>query len=112
MDCDARGPFPFHFKTADPDLDRLLKPAAVFRRPADVVDDPDLPLAEKRAILASWASDACAVDSRPGVRQPPGVQEPIAFDEIMAALQDLDRANTPSRAANPRKTGSASSALC
>ena len=36
---------------------------AVFERPKDVVSHPDLTLAEKRAILASWASDACAVEA-------------------------------------------------
>ena len=42
-------------------LDTLLHPANAFAHPADVVHDPDLTLSEKRAILASWASDACAV---------------------------------------------------
>ena len=41
----------------------LLHPAQAFSHPSDVVNDPDLTLNEKRAILASWASDACAVDS-------------------------------------------------
>jgi len=43
------------------DLDDLLHPAQAFSHPADVVNDPDLTLNEKRAILASWASDACAI---------------------------------------------------
>lgn len=54
------------------DLDTLLHPANAFARPADVVNDPDLTLSEKRAILASWASDACAVEAVPALRQPPG----------------------------------------
>jgi hypothetical protein len=44
----------------DPELDSLLHPAWAFDHPLDVVRDPDLTLREKRAILSSWASDACA----------------------------------------------------
>lgn len=50
---------------------------------------------EKRAILASWASDACAVESMPALRQPPGVQRPVSFDEIMDALMSLDGLGKP-----------------
>jgi hypothetical protein len=73
----------FHF-------DALLHPAQAFEHPADVVNDPDLTLSEKRAILSSWASDACAVEAVPAMRRPPGAQ-PIAFDDIMDALKALDR---------------------
>jgi hypothetical protein len=37
------------------DLDQLLHPAQAFGHPSEVVNDPDLTLNEKRAILASWA---------------------------------------------------------
>jgi hypothetical protein len=70
------------------DLDALLQPARAFGHPADVVNDADLTLREKRAILAAWASDACAVD--PALRQMPGTQ-PVRFDDIMDALRALDR---------------------
>jgi hypothetical protein len=39
------------------DFNALLHPGTVFSHPRDVVADPKLSLAEKRAILASWASD-------------------------------------------------------
>jgi len=42
------------------ELHELLHPAQAFDHPFEVVNDPDLTLNEKRAILASWASDACA----------------------------------------------------
>jgi hypothetical protein len=71
------------------DLDNLLHPANAFARPADVVNDPDLTLSEKRAILASWASDACAVEAVPALRKPPG-SAPVHFDDIMDALRELD----------------------
>ena len=51
------------------DLNSLLHPASAFDHPLDVVRDPDLTLNEKRAILASWASDACAVELRADAAQ-------------------------------------------
>jgi hypothetical protein len=72
------------------DLEALLHPAGAFAHPAQVLNDPDLTLNEKRAILASWASDACAVEAAPELRQPPGGHT-IKFDEIMEALRTLDR---------------------
>ena len=73
------------------DLNALLHPAQAFSHPGDVVNDPDLTLSEKRAILASWASDACAVESVPELRRAPVEGgRPVAFDDIMDALRALD----------------------
>lgn len=72
------------------DFDSLLHPAQAFAHPNDVVNDPDLTLNEKRAILASWASDAC-------VRRPPRAKRPVTFEEVMDALRALDK--------EARKTG-------
>jgi hypothetical protein len=52
-------------KDADFDLASLLHPARAYGRPPQVLCDPDLTLNEKRAILASWASDACAMKGLP-----------------------------------------------
>jgi hypothetical protein len=71
------------------DLNALLHPAQAFEHPLDVVRDPDLTLNEKRAILASWASDACAVEAVPELRKVPGGKV-IRYDEIMDALKLLD----------------------
>lgn len=73
-----------------PELDALLQPARTYGRPAAVLQDPTLSLPEKRAILASWASDACAVESAPTLRRPAGLREPVSFDEVMEALRSLD----------------------
>lgn len=73
------------------DLDDLLYPATAFEHPKDVVDDPDLTLNEKRAILASWASDACAVEAEREFRRTPGGKKIVRFDDIVEALRDLDR---------------------
>ncbi len=73
------------------DLDDLLHPAQAFEHPRNVLADPDLTVNEKRAILASWASDACAVEAAPALRCAPGGRRPVSVDEILEALRDLDR---------------------
>ncbi len=70
-------------------LDELLHPAKAFGHPSEVVDDPDLTLNEKRAILASRASDACAIEAAPELRA--GSRNPVRFDDIMDALRTLDK---------------------
>jgi hypothetical protein len=72
------------------DLNALLHPGTVFAHPRDVVSHPSLTLAEKRAILASWASDASAIASCPALRAPDGLKVPIHIDEILEALCALD----------------------
>ena len=79
------------------ELDCVLNPAAVFKHPRDVLADADLTRAEKRAILSSWASDACAVESAPALRQVPGGAAPVSFDDIVDALRSLDDDPTPPR---------------
>ena len=72
------------------DLDQLLHPAQAFGHPSEVVNDPDLTLNEKRAILASWASDACAVEAAPDLRLTTSGRV-VHWDDIMDALRILDR---------------------
>ncbi len=72
------------------DLTQFLHPAQAFKHPWDVVADPDLTLNEKRAILASWASDACAVEAAPDLRSN-ARGAPVLFDDIVEALRRLDR---------------------
>jgi hypothetical protein len=72
------------------DLAALLHPGATFAHPRDVVYHPHLTLAEKRAILASWASDASAIASCPALRAPEGLKAPVSIDEILEALRALD----------------------
>jgi hypothetical protein len=71
-------------------FDELLHPAHAFEHPSEVVNDPDLTLNEKRAILASWASDACAIEAAPEVRSTPTGTR-VQFDDIMEALRTLDK---------------------
>ena len=67
------------------DLDQLLHPAQAFGHPLDVVNDPDLTTHEKRAILSSWASDACAEEAAPETRG-----SPVHLEEILEGLRTLD----------------------
>jgi hypothetical protein len=72
------------------DFDYLLHPGTRFEHPRDVVSHPGLSLGEKRAILASWASDASAIASSPSLRAPVGLKAPVTIDEILEALCMLD----------------------
>jgi hypothetical protein len=75
----------------DLELDEFLHPARAFAHPCDVVNDSDPTLNEKRAILASWASDACAVEAAPALRCPPGSRRPVPVDDVLEALRSLDK---------------------
>lgn len=88
---------------ANLDFDELLHPADAFGSPTEVVNDPDLTLNAKRAILASWASDACAIEAAPELRARPHGR-PIRFDDIIEALRALDQqANGDKYGREPRR---------
>ena len=72
------------------DFNALLHPGTVFDHPKDVVAHSALTLAEKRAILASWASDASAIASCPALRAPEGLKAPVSIDAVLDALCELD----------------------
>jgi hypothetical protein len=61
------------------------------RQPIDVLKAPALSIDDKRTILAAWASDFYAVDSKPAFRLLPGTPEPVLIDEVQSALIELDR---------------------
>jgi hypothetical protein len=72
------------------DLNGILHPGTAYAHPRHVVADPTISLAEKRAILASWASDAAAVPSNPALRTLPGSYRKVTIDEVLTALSELD----------------------
>ncbi|MCP3397839.1 MULTISPECIES: hypothetical protein [unclassified Bradyrhizobium] len=72
------------------DFNALLHPGTVFDHPRDVLADLSLSVSEKRAILASWASDASAIASCPSLRAPARLKAPVTIDEILEALCELD----------------------
>ncbi|HEY7242370.1 MAG TPA: hypothetical protein VH678_00625 [Xanthobacteraceae bacterium] len=84
-----------HPANDDFDLNDLLHPAQAFEHPMKVVNDPDLTLAEKRAILASWASGGCVVEAAPALRRATGAEKPVELDDVMDALRMLDRELKP-----------------
>ena len=88
---------PVRPKTDDTELERLLHPGRFYERPEDVLTDPALTRSEQRAILSSWVSDACAVESSPALRQLPQAERPVTFDEIMDALVQLDAPGADAR---------------
>ncbi|AWN44825.1 hypothetical protein DK389_27460 [Methylobacterium durans] len=70
----------------------LVAPGDVFRHPREVLAHPLLSRADKRTILASWASDASALENAPGLRCLSGCKaEPVSVDAVLAALTELDR---------------------
>ncbi|WKA26091.1 hypothetical protein [Bradyrhizobium roseum] len=76
-------------------MDALLHPADAFVHPMDVVEDCDLTTYEKRAILSSWAADACAVkEASEPTRSTHGAT--VSFDDIVDALRILDSDKEPS----------------
>jgi hypothetical protein len=77
------------------DINALLHPGTLFDHPRDVLSHPSLTTSEKRAILASWASDASAIASCPALRAPAGLKAPVTIDEILEALCELDGGPRP-----------------
>ena len=87
--------FPDHFALGMPDamspgrttsleMNALPHPANAFIHPMDVVEDCDLTTYEKRAILSSWAADACAMQGASSHGPT------VSFDDILDALRVLD----------------------
>lgn len=65
------------------------RPAMSFMHPDDVVADLRLTPAEKREILASWASDARAVPDAPALRQSDNGAV-VRVNDVLGALKSLN----------------------
>jgi hypothetical protein len=63
--------------------------AATYTRPDDVASDPKLTTVEKREVLASWISDARAVENAPALRRLDSGAV-IEVDAILRVLVSLD----------------------
>ncbi len=90
------------------DLNVILHPASVYDHPRDVLADARLSVAEKRAVLASWASDAAAVSSNPALRELPGAKIAVSIDEVLEALSALDPDPSGSPSGKPYRRKSTS----
>jgi hypothetical protein len=90
---------------------QLLHPARHFNHPRDVLAAEYIDKDEKRAILASWASDQFAIEAMPILRHYPGTECAVSYDEILEALKALDNDQplsasneaVPSRTSVPRR---------
>jgi hypothetical protein len=82
------------------DFNALLHPGTTFEHPRDVVSHPNLSLADKRAILASWASNASAIALCPALRVPEGLKAPVTIDEIWMRFAHWTVARDTRRAAS------------
>ena len=96
-----------HFDENVYDLNAVLHPGTVFDYPRDVLADATLSRAEKRAILASWASDAAAVVSNPALRELPGSHRMVTIDDVLEALSALDHGPKEPPGGKPARTKSA-----
>lgn len=68
----------------------FFHPAAHYSSPAEVLNDKELSIPEKRIILSSWASDMYAVESCPDLREIPGTGHSVRLSDILGALHQLD----------------------
>jgi hypothetical protein len=65
--------------TTNLEMAALLHPADAFSHPMDIVEDCGLTAYEKRAILSSWAADACVAKDVSELNH-------VSFDDIVNAL--------------------------
>ena len=93
------------------DINALLHPGTIFDHPREVLTHPSLSISEKRAILASWASDASAIASCPALRAPTRLNAPVTIDEILDALCELDGGPGNPPGGKPNRLRSTSRAL-
>jgi hypothetical protein len=88
------------------DLNAILHPGSAYDHPRDVLADQTISTGEKRAILASWASDAAAVTSNPALRELPGSRHIVTIDEVLEALSALDHGPKEPPGGKPARTKS------
>jgi len=72
-------------------------PLFFYRHPFEVARHPTLEPEVKRAILASWVSDAAAVPAQPALRRQPGCDQALPVDDVFEALRMVDRQQKPLR---------------
>jgi hypothetical protein len=75
--------------TAALPIDWLVTPGLAFSHPNEVLDHPELSQAERRAILASWASDARALEGAHWMRCLDNGSV-VTLAEVLDALRKLD----------------------
>jgi len=81
----------------------LVGKVGLFADLDEVLNDDELTRAEKREVLAAWASDAHAVENAPGLRQLESGAV-VSVDAVLAALRLLDADSPGARPASPHRT--------
>src|ERR1700722_2859638 len=77
------------FESSQPASPAPAGGAGIYTHPDDVTSDPNLTTAEKREVLASWASDARAIENAPSLlRLDSGAV--VDIDTILQTLALLD----------------------
>lgn len=84
-------------------IDWLVTPGLAFSHPNEVLDHPELTDAERRVILASWASDARAVEGAHWLRCLDNGSR-ATLSEVLDALRQID-ARDASRARESKNCG-------
>jgi hypothetical protein len=74
--------------------------------PREIVHDPELTIARKRAMISRWMSDANALPSLPGIRRSPGGVT-ASVDDLRYALEKLDEMTEAIGLAEIRQNGAA-----
>ena len=77
------------FPVSQPGSPAQPREAAIYTHPDDVMSDPKLTTAEKRAVLAAWISDAPAIENAPSLRRLDSGAI-VDVDSILQALGSLD----------------------
>jgi hypothetical protein len=77
------------FESSQPASPAPAGGAAIYTHPDEVTGDPKLTTAEKRAVLASWISDARAVENAPSLRRLDSGSV-VEVEDIRRALVLLD----------------------
>jgi hypothetical protein len=91
------------FQSTRPESSAIAKArgAAIYTHLDDVTSDPNLTTAEKRAVLASWVSDARAIENAPSLRRLDSGAV-VEVDKILQALALLDE-RVPDRRDNSQR---------
>jgi hypothetical protein len=69
--------------------DLFSRKLVVFAHPDEVLKDEELSIEDKRALLASWVSDAFSIENSPTLRQLQNGAV-VRVDDIVEALKSLD----------------------
>jgi hypothetical protein len=78
-----------NFQSSQPESLAHPREATIYMHPDDVTSDPKLTTAAKKAVLASWISDARAIENVPSLRRLDSGAV-VDVDAILKGLRSLD----------------------